>query len=255
VREFDVHYNPVLSLKELDIIRTMWDESNEGTERAQDNISMLFDKIKEEYQEMVEGEDETPQIYENTLCTTGDSRYSEAITVLLTVLHWMRQRSELTYAQIIGLLSQRFREQAWRYDIIPEVTSEVTLAKSNPRDLTYWIVRRSRDGRMMSVKIKFENDRAYMSEVVDLNTSVHLQGEKLVLPVSYTPYAEKQRVTGISETVRGIDFGDGTYLDFFNPRGVEMIDYEDKGEYIPFDEIDFRADQVIIGSFTGMQSL
>jgi len=239
--------------RNIETIREMWHDKK-GKEFQ--TIEFYYDKILEEVEEFVEGEDETPTINKDTqiLTTTGDSRFAEAPTVLLTVLHWATVRSGLSYSQILGMLEQRFREQAWRHHVLKDVDEElVHKSKGSFEDGTYWLLRFSRDNRIFGAKVEWTQALgSKLREVVDLNTEFHWSKDgKFTLPVSYEPYMDVQRYTFLGTAVRGIVFDDGQIVEFFNPRGVELIHEPRDGKYISASDAEWQKPK--LGDFTGMQ--
>jgi len=111
IRKFDIEGLDVASsLEQMERIAIAWTND-------QDDLGFYFDKIKEEYDEFVEGEDEDPTFEDGVMLTTGDTRLSESFTVVLTVLHWMRHRTGLDYSTLMAMANQRYREQADRYSV------------------------------------------------------------------------------------------------------------------------------------------
>lgn len=213
----------------------------------------------EEFEEYIEGEDETPTIIWNDLSleTTGDSRFAEGPTCALTMFHWMRAKSRqqgdmLTYPQLVAMLLQRFREQAWRHHVIDEVDSVISNPnKSSFEDGTYWLLRFTRDNRIFAAKVEWTSGfGSRLREVVDLTTEYHWDGN-FILPISYEPYMSVQHFTFIGTDVRGIVFPDNEIVEFFSPRGVEMIDQPRAGKYISAEDATWKQPQ--LGDFTGMK--
>jgi len=233
-------------------IRKMWTKMKPD---ADDSLEFYYDKIVEEYDEFVEGEDETPTVDGKVLKTTGDTRFSEGITVINTVLHWMQVKTGLDYTTLIAMVPERFREQAWRYHVIEDVNQDVGNQKYDSfEDGTYWVLRHSRDNRIFGMKLEWTaRDGTRLREVVDLTTEYHWNGDRFVLPKSYKPYMDVQKYTFLNDKVgvRGIEMPDGWLAEFFSPRGVELLDEPRDGIYVKVKDVSWF--KPILGDFESMR--
>jgi len=232
----------------MEVIADMWSGNKD---EKYDNVTFYLDKIKEEFDEMMEGEDETPSVNGNELESTGDSMFSESVTVILTILHWQRKRTGLRYNQLLSMLEQRYREQAWRYHVL-ESPDEPVQHKSTSAfaDGTYWLLRLSRDNRIFGCKTEWKDGVSQMREVTDLDTKWHWTDGNFTLPASYEPYMAKQKYTVLGD-VRGVVFPDGNIIEFFTPRGAELIHEPRKGTYIKVEDTEWQTPT--LGSFFKMR--
>ena len=99
--------------RSLELIRTAWDKAND----TQATGSYYFDKVLEEYREFKKGGRDAPEVDNGEVRMDGESSFSEGITLILTVLHWMVEISDLSYSEVLSLLVPRFTEQAKRYKV------------------------------------------------------------------------------------------------------------------------------------------
>ena len=252
IRKFDIS-KPNLDKRanDIELIHKLWTEKAMKDDSFDRNLSFFYRKILEEFEEFTDGEDETPTLIGSELQTTGDSRFSEAPTVILTILHWMRERTDLTYPQLLSMLEQRYREQAWRYHVIPTIDHPVdTNEESSFADGTYWLLRFSRDNRLFGVKVEWSSGKAKMREVVDMDTKYHWTDGKYTLPASYEPYMHVQHFTLLGD-VRGVVWPDGLIVEFFGPRGVELISEPRDGKYIRVEDTEWLAPN--LGTFRSMR--
>jgi hypothetical protein len=231
----------------MEVIADMWSANKDD---VFDNVKFYLDKIGEEYEEMMEGEDETPSVVGDKLETTGDTMFSESVTVLLTILHWQRKRTGLRYNQLLSMLEQRYREQAWRYHVLESPEETVQHKSTTFADGTYWLIRLSRDNRIFGCKTEWINGVSQIREVVDLDIKWHWSDGHFALPASYEPYMQAQNYTVLGD-VRGVVFPDGHIVEFFSPRGVELIHEPRKGTYIKAEDCEWQTP--VLGSFFKMR--
>ena len=97
----------------LEHITKSWDASTDFDR----STSFYYDKVLEEYREFKKGGKEAPEIENGEVRMDGESSFSEGITLILTVLHWMASSSDLTYTEILSLLVPRYMEQAGRHKV------------------------------------------------------------------------------------------------------------------------------------------
>lgn len=263
-RVYDLSKSANDAILDISIIASQWVSNQVKNEEEQKKlIEWLDSKVFEEVEEFKIGPEAPVEINESdeTVSIVGDSKVSEAITGILTFHHAVRARMLQDFLktnpateQILSISAGRYLEQWNRYHqgetlVLNQFVNSA--GQKIVRDQTFWLVKRSRDGRMLGCKVKFDGYVPYISEVADLDPGFHLSNGLMVLPISYEPYHKVQNAYLLDGETRGVSIDSNYVLDFFNPRGVEMIDKAREGNYIEWNEVNWH--RPLLGSFEEMR--
>jgi len=223
-----------------------------GKSKFTRDLNFFSGKILEEFGEYLIGDDEVPQFNSNNITTTGDTKFSESITVILTILHWQREHTGFTYGQLLSLLVKRYAEQADRHHIKMDELVKSTYEIGVPLSNTYWFIRTNRIGTFFGVKIELANGQVAIREVFHGDPRIHLIDDNFILPSSYEPFMDEQWWAHLDSETRGVQIDHQTYLDFFNPMGVELVHTKKHiYNYVKLEDLAFK--KPILGDFEGMR--